>query len=139
MLFDLDVSIYGRTNHCSFIHNDKRVKLISNQPKPPTPKKMIDKGKGKTVMNLISPDQLEQSLNEGLTCYALMTRETELEIELQISRHVKPILEKFFDVLSKDLPDELPLMKDIQHVIDLVPGTTLPNLPHYNMNHVERA
>jgi len=54
-------------------------------------------------MNLISLDQLKQSLNGGLTCYALVARETELEIELQISGH-KPILEEFSDVLPKDLP-----------------------------------
>ena len=61
---------------------------MSNQPKPPTsekkvdkgkgtmltlnPEKKIDKGKGKMMMNLISHDQLEKSLNEGSTCYALV-------------------------------------------------------------------
>ena len=39
--------IYVRTNHCSFVHNVKKVKLIPNQPKLPTLKKKIDKGKGK--------------------------------------------------------------------------------------------
>jgi len=92
-LFDLDMIIYGRTNHCSFVHNSKKVKLISNQPKPSTSKKRVDKGKGKVetlalekkgdkgkrkmVMNLISHDQIEKSLNVGSTCYALMAREAE--------------------------------------------------------------
>ena len=85
-LFDLDVTIYGRTNQCSFVHNGKRVKIMPNQPKPPTrekgvdkgkdkvdvlnPEKRGDKGKGKLEMNLISHDQIEKSLHEGSTCYA---------------------------------------------------------------------
>jgi len=91
------------------------------------------------VLNLISPDQLEQSLNEALTCYALVTRETELEIELQILRHIKPILEEFSNVLPKNLSGELPPMRNIQHAINLVSGATLPNLPHYKMNPAEHA
>jgi len=78
-------------------------------------------GKEKMVMNLISIDQLEESLNEGLTCYSLVARETEPKIGLQIPGPVKPILEEFSDVLSKDLLYKLPPMRDIQYAIDLVP------------------
>ena len=46
-LFDLDVTIYGRTNQCWFVHNGKKVKIMPNQPKPLTREKMVDKGKGK--------------------------------------------------------------------------------------------
>ena len=35
-LFDLDVTIYERTYQFSFVHNDKKVKLMLNQPKQPT-------------------------------------------------------------------------------------------------------
>ena len=81
-LFDLDVTIYGRTNQCSFVHNGKRVKIMPNQPKPSTrgkgvykgkvdvlnPEKKGDKGKGKMEMNLISHNQIEKNLHEGSTC-----------------------------------------------------------------------
>jgi len=42
---------------------------MPNQPKLPTPEKNVDKDKGKMMkMNLISFEQLEQILNERLTC-----------------------------------------------------------------------
>jgi len=58
---------------------------------------------------------------------------------LQISEHIKPILEEFFEVLPKDLPGELPPMRDIQYAIDLILEATLSNLSHYRMNHAEHA
>ena len=69
---------------------------MSNQAKPPTSEKKVDKGrgkvmtrtpekvdkgKGKMVMNLISHDQVEKSLNEGSTCYLLVAREAKPETE----------------------------------------------------------
>jgi len=103
------------------------------------PEKKCDKGKKKMAMNLISHEQIEKSLNEGLICYALVAREAEPETEVQISGHIKPILKEFFKVLLKDLSGELPPMRDILHVINLVSEATLSNLLHYRMNPAEHA
>ena len=50
---------------------------------------------------------------------------------------VQPILAEFESVFLEDLPDTLPPLRDIQHTIDLVTGSTLPNFFHYCLHPFE--
>ena len=43
---------------------------------------------------------------------------------------MKNLLYDFVDLVPDELPSERPPLRDIQHVIDLVPSSQLPNLPH---------
>ena len=39
--------------------------------------------------------------------------------------------------MPNEMPKQLPSMWDVHHVIDLIPGSTLPNLPQYRMSLTE--
>jgi hypothetical protein len=137
-LFDLDVTIHGRSNSCSFVFKGKKIHL---NPLPPTPassqpaKKDIEcKG-----LNIISPTEFELTLVDDAVVFAVVVMELPLDSPIMPSTEAQTLLQEFQDVFDKDLPDQLPPLRDIQHAIDLVPGTSLPNLPHYRMNPTEHA
>ena len=45
----------------------------------------------------------------------------------EVSEEAKGLMEEFADVFPVELPNELSPLRDIQHQIDLVPGSSLPN------------
>ena len=61
----------------------------------------------------------------------LTTREVMEKSNGTIPPEVSPVIKEFSDVFSENLPDKLPLMRDIQHTIDLVSKASLHNLSHY--------
>lgn len=54
--------------------------------------------------------------------------------EMNTPNEVIFLLEEFADVIPKELPSRLPPLRNIQHQIDLVPGSNLPNKTHCHMS-----
>ena len=83
--------------------------------------------------SLLSKSELEKEIRAGSDVMALVAIE-ETESEKEIPKEVEPILAEFVDVVPEEIPHGLPHMRDIQHQIDLVLGSVLPNKPAYRMS-----
>ena len=69
-------------------------------------------------------------------CYALIPRKDK-EGSSEISLEVLDLLSEFRDVISDNIPEGLPLVRQINHQIDLIPGASFPNKASHRMTPTE--
>jgi len=131
-LFDADATIYGKSNTCVFLHEGKRYRIQPMEPK--NQQTSAQKPVENKSIHLLSAKGFEHEAKDPSLVFALVAKEQVTEPQLEVPIAAQPILTEFASVFPEDLPDTLPPMRDIQHAIDLVPGSTLPNLPHYRLH-----
>ena len=134
-LYDNDVRIQGRTNECSFMFRNRRI-ILKPYMKNIHPNKLT---KVSAPLNLAEKgSNRETALKEKPTIYALIPKEIPIEDNPDlIPPSLVPLMTDFKDAFPEELPPLLPPKREIQHTIDLIPGSNLPNLPHYRMSPTE--
>lgn len=99
---------------------------------------------------MVEGKQLMKEIAEkGAVCYALMpspkvTRKEQFAEEKEGGhKHMDPIVRQFLDkykgIISDGMPRSLPLVRDINHCIDLIPRSTLPNKAAYKLTPDQNA
>lgn len=71
--------------------------------------------------------------------FALVVRAVTPDHISNLPVEVEFLIREFGKMFYEDLQDKLPPIRDIQHIIDLVLGATLSNLPYYRMNPTKHA
>jgi hypothetical protein len=123
--YDQNAHHDGWKNTYSFFVDNVKLTLLPNPGDVPKPPKEVGQtllAKREFIREMLDADQV----------YLLYGKECSL-MEI-VPEAVTGLLEEFADVFPKDLQEELPPLRDIQDQIDLVPGSSLPNQPHYRMS-----
>ena len=137
-LYDLNVNNFGKDNIYYFKYKGKNIILRPAKPKVCIGKRDISKLPERNF-HILKCKQFEREGFETGMYLALVAKEVPSDSSIvDIPLEVKNLLDDFVDMVPDELPSELPPLRDIQHAIDLVPGSQLPNLPHYRMNPKER-
>nr|GEW47875.1 hypothetical protein [Tanacetum cinerariifolium] len=123
-LFDRRVMHDGYQNTYSFDHNNKKIVLTPMSPvttstKHPQP-----------LSTLLKAEQ-----QESITDFILMgLDETEDNPPITPNPHIQSLLQSYNHVFPAEIPSRLPPLRTIQHKIDFLPGSVLPNKPAYRSN-----
>jgi len=93
--------------------------------------------KGEKIVSLAKAKECLLGKKEGLPIVLLTYREVMIntnDLTPFLPSVVSTLLQDFDDVFPLDIPKGLPPLRGIEHQIDFVPGSQLPNRPSYRSN-----
>ncbi|PKU63444.1 RNA-directed DNA polymerase [Dendrobium catenatum] len=126
--FDKKTVHDGESNTYSFKHQNQQIVLVPLQDAPAV----------KANPQLLTRSLFLEAFREariGLVLLVLVAN----EVQSSESKLVQDILNKYPDVLSCVLPARFPPEMQIQHAIEFVPGSVIPNRPAYRLHPDEQA
>uniref|UniRef100_A0A2N9IMF6 Retrotransposon gag domain-containing protein n=1 Tax=Fagus sylvatica TaxID=28930 RepID=A0A2N9IMF6_FAGSY len=110
----------------------EKLKLKIEDHLEPYKLQWLRKGNEVKGTNLLTRSGVEKALMENGEGFAIMVKEEKEPTKIPPS--LIPFLKEFSDVVPKEIPHGFPPMRDMQHCIDLVPGSMLPNKLAYRLN-----
>ncbi|XP_074288671.1 uncharacterized protein LOC141613825 [Silene latifolia] len=128
--FDRNTTHQGKENVYVFKHNGKRVTLT---PLPPNQRGYGSPNMPEEVNGVLflSEAAMVKELRQEQPVLFLLSRENNTEWNKDVPAEVQPLIKKYKEVFPTELPSGLPPLRGIEHHIDLVPGSVLPNRPAY--------
>jgi hypothetical protein len=90
----------------------------------------------KEIVPVLAMRQLSLVMHYDNMVLLVVRREVKQE-DGNVPVEFSAMLEEFRDIMSDEILNQLPPIREVQHAIDLIPGSTLPNLPHCRMSPIE--
>jgi hypothetical protein len=129
--YNVNATYKGPDNFYLFWWHGKKIILVpAGTNNTPQSRTMTSKPPFLTLREI----EFMQELKTAETILTMVVKGVKSESKADIPKLIRPMLDEYKDLMPAELPTELPPMRDIQHQIDLVPGASLPNLPHYLMS-----
>ena len=123
--FDRDVTHNGRSNTYNFLHKGIKITLIPSKEEDSG--ELLEKDLGPLSLACFEKEMWHANVVYALGCKGTGTTSATPTIATKI-------IEEFCDVFPEELLAGLPPLRDIQHQIDLLPWSALPNKAHYRMS-----
>ena len=108
-LYDHDVTLFGRSNSCSFNYQGKRIVINSTPPKENIKRGSNNLKEEKPGLNLITAKEMETKIIGSAPLGVLVVKEIHEQPKPEHPKEVVELLKDFQDVFPEDLPLEHPL------------------------------
>ena len=83
-LFDLDVTLFGRSNSCTFMYKGKKIRINPIEPKPKAPFKKNKVPEKSKSLHLVSAKKMERFAQKKSVIFALVATYSTTEPPLDI-------------------------------------------------------
>lgn len=99
-----------------------------------------EKNKSNASNMLVSPKQFTKITRESSHCCMVMLRSCGASKgdEAKLSDRFQSMLDEIGDIMVKDLPKELPPLREVEHKIDFIPGCSISNRVAYRYSLMEQ-
>ncbi|XP_043812189.1 uncharacterized protein LOC122723569, partial [Manihot esculenta] len=142
--YDRKVQHDGFNNKYSFTHEGQKVILAPLSPQEVYADQIkiekMQEGRAKQTF-YVRAREVKSAISLGQPVLLIRYKEilfTDTDINLYcLPSSFKSMMHEFTDVFPDELPSGLPPLRGIEHQIDFIPGSSIPNRPAYRSNPME--
>ena len=104
-LYDRDVTLYGKSNSCTFYFEGRKIRINPIEPQTRTTSQKPKAPEKNKSLHLVGAKEFELNVKEDQAVFALVARDSSEGPEKEVPPEAQPILKEFSQVFPEELPD----------------------------------